>query len=372
MAKTMIGLEITEEGVRAAEVAMGRTPSLVAFGAVPLPPGAARDSEVIDADAVALALRQLWSRARFSSRRVVLGIGSRRILVREYTTQALRPDLLRQALPFQVQDLLPVPAEQAVLDFYASSREGDEITGLLVAAVAETVEDLVSTVAKAKLTVDVVDLAPFGLARAVSRLAAPGESVAALHLGDHTSYVVIVRDGIPRFVRILPLEILTEAVRERELAALPVLPDEPETDAFSELLLEPVPAGAPAAAGGAAAAVAAPPALTTTSRRRRSAAARSERAAGMSEAALADLVGRMRSTLSFYAGRGSDVPVSRVILTGAGAAAPGVADSLAASLPLPVSFAGAAQVVAAKRGAPGGDVGLDLLTTVGLALREVR
>jgi type IV pilus assembly protein PilM len=92
----------------------------------------------------------------------------------------------------------------------------------------------------------------------------------------------------------------------------------------------------------------------------------------MSEAALADLVGRMRSTLSFYAGRESDVPVSRVILTGAGAAAPGVADSLAMSLPLPVSFAGAAQVVAAKRGAPGGDVGLDLLTTVGLAMREVR
>lgn len=369
MAKTMIGLEITEEGVRAAEVAMGRTPSLVAFGAVPLPPGAARDSEVLDADAVALALRQLWSRARFSSRRVVLGIGSRRILVREYTTQALRPDLLRQALPFQVQDLLPVPADQAVLDFYASSREGDEITGLLVAAVAETVEDLVSTVAKAKLTVDVVDLAPFGLARAVSRLAAPGESIAALHLGDHTSYVVIVRDGIPRFVRIVPLEILTEAVRERELAALPPVVDDPEPDAFAELL-EPVPAGVPAGAPGRSPALAADPGVT--SRRRRSAAARSERAAGMSEAALADLVGRMRSTLSFYAGRGNDVPVSRVILTGAGAAAPGVADSLAMSLPLPVSFAGAAQVVAAKRSAPAGDAGLDLLTTVGLAMRDVR
>lgn len=364
MAKTSIGLEITEEGVRAAEVTLGRTPSLVAYGAVPLPPGAARDSEVLDADAVTLALRQLWSRARFSGRRVVLGIGSRRTLVREYTTQALRPDLLRQALPFQVQDLLPVPADQAVLDFYASSQEGDEITGLLVAAVAEAVEDLVSTVAKAKLTVDVVDLAPFGLARAVSRLAAPGESIAALHLGDHTSYVVIVRDGIPRFVRIVPLEIVTEAVRERELATLPPVADEPDTDAFSELLLEPVVAGSPATGAAVTA--------SASSRRRRSAAARSERAAGMSEAALADLVGRMRSTLSFYAGRESDVPVSRVILSGAGAAAPGVADSLAMSLPLPVSFAGAAQVVAAKRGAPGGEVGLDLLTTVGLAMREVR
>lgn len=338
--------------MRAAEVTTGRAPSLVAFGAVPLPAGAARDSEVLDADAVSLALRQLWSGARFTSRRVVLGIGSRRTLVREYTTQALRPDLLRQALPFQVQDLLPVPADEAVLDFYATSQEGDEITGLLVAAVAETVEQLVSTVAKTKLTVDVVDLAPFGLARAVSRLAAPGESVAVLHLGDHTSYVVVLRDGIPRFVRVLPLEILTEAVRQRELAAQPPVEDEAEVpvEAF-----ETVPAsGVP------------------SSRRRRAAAARSERAAGMSEAALGDLVGRMRSTLSFYAGRTGDIPVSRVILTGAGAAAPGVAESLAASLPLPVSFAGVAQVLPVKCTAPTGDIGLDLLTTAGLALGDAR
>ncbi|WP_164743556.1 pilus assembly protein PilM [Microbacterium sulfonylureivorans] len=351
MAKTIIGLEITEEGVRAAEVTTGRTPTLVAFGAVPLPDGAAKDSEVLDPDAVTLALHRLWSGARFSSRRVVLGIGSRRILVREYTTQALRPDLLRQALPFQVQDLLPVPADQAVLDFYASSQTGGEITGLLVAAVAETVELLVSTIGKAKLTVDAVDLAPFGLARAVSRLAAPGESVAALHLGDHTSYVVIVRDGVPRFVRILPLEILTDAVRERQLAAAP--PVEEEADLVVEELVG-------AAASG-----------SSSSRRRRGAVARSERAAGMTEAALADLVGRMRSTLSFYAGRANDVPVSRVILTGAGAAAAEVGDSLAASLPLPVAYISASDVVSAKI-APQGTVGLDLLTTVGLALGERR
>ena len=351
MAKSIIGLEITEEGVRAAEVTTGRTPTLIAYGSVPLPVGAARDSEILDPAAVTLALRQLWSNARFASRRVVLGIGSRRILVREYTTQALRPDLLRQALPFQVQDLLPVPADQAVLDFYASAQVGDQITGLLVAAVAETVEQLVSTVAKAKITVDVVDLAPFGLARAVSRLAAPGESIAALHLGDHTSYVAIVRDGVPRFVRILPLEILTEAVRLREAPELPV------AEEIEEPIDELVGVGASGPHG---------------SRRRRSAAARSERAAGMTDAALSDLVGRMRSTLSFYAGRTSDVPVSRVILTGAGAAAPEVGDSLAASLPLPVAYAGAADIVSSKVTPPSGDVGLNLLTTVGLALGEGR
>ncbi|MFE7844607.1 pilus assembly protein PilM [Microbacterium sp. NPDC057407] len=351
MAQTTIGLEITEEGVRAAEVTVGRSPSLVAWGAVPLPPGAAKDSEIFDADAVVLALRQLWSRAGFRSRRVVLGIGSRRILVREYTTQALRPDLLRQALPFQVQDLLPVPADQAVLDFYPASQQGDQITGLLVAAVAETVEQLIATIAKAKLTVDVVDLAPFGLTRAASRLAAPGESIAALHLGDHTSYVVVLRDGIPRFVRILPIEIVTEAVRERELAAIE---GGEQPVPVAEEVLETV-----------------PPSSESPVRRLRS-GGRAARPTGMSESALTDLVGRLHSTLAFYAGRSGDEPVTRVLLSGAGAAAPGVAEALAESLPIPVSYAGAAEVISSKKGVPAGDVGLNLLTTVGLALGDAR
>ncbi|MCW3494790.1 pilus assembly protein PilM [Microbacterium sp. SSM24] len=351
MTKTIIGLEITEEGVRAAEVTTGRAPSLVAWGTVPLPPGAAKDSEVFDTDAVVLALRQLWSRAGFRSKRVVLGIGSRRIVVREYTTAAMRPDLLKQALPFQVQDLLPVPVNQAVLDFYPAAQEGNMISGLLVAAVSETVEQLIATVAKAKLTVDVVDLAPFGLARAVTRLAAPGETVAALHLGDHTSYVVIVEAGVPRFVRILPIDIVTDAVRNRELASLAA---EPESAPVVEEVLETV-----------------PPSGEAPVRRGRS-AGRSARPVGMSESALSDLVGRLRSTLSFYAGRSGDAPVSRVLLSGAGAAAPGVADALAATLPLPVAYAGAVEIIGGSSTPPVGDDSLNLLTTVGLALGDAR
>ena len=58
MTRTIVGLEITEEGVRAAEVTTGRTPTLLASGSVPLPPGTAKDSEVFDRDALAIALRQ--------------------------------------------------------------------------------------------------------------------------------------------------------------------------------------------------------------------------------------------------------------------------------------------------------------------------
>ncbi|MDN3496121.1 pilus assembly protein PilM [Planococcus sp. APC 4015] len=356
MARTIVGLEITEEGVRAAEVTTGRTPALVASGSVPLPPGAAKDSEVFDADAVAIALKQLWSRAGIRGREVVLGLGSRRILVREYTTQSMKPELLRQALPYQVHDLLPVPPDQAVLDFYATSQVGDQVSGLLVAAVAETVEGLIAAVAKAKLSVEVVDLAPFGLARAASRVVGPDETVAAFHLGDHTSYVVVLQGGVPRFVRIIPVDIVTSAVRAREVAAL--TDGAASDDAGSDVLEIDVPA------------LETVPPAEAPMRRLRS-GARVARPTGMTEQATADLVARLRSTLTFYADRTGERPVTRVLLAGAGAAAPGVAEALAASLPIPVESLSAAQIITGKT-VPDGEHGLDLLSTVGLALGDAR
>lgn len=351
MAKTIVGLEITEEGVRAAEVVPGRTPRVVAFGSVPLPPGAAKDSEVFDTDAVVLAIRQLWSRAGIKGKSVVLGIGSRRILVRDYTTQALRPDLLAQALPFQVQDLLPVPADQAVLDFYPTAHEGDQVSGLLVAAVAETVDELVTAVSKAKLTVDVVDLAPFALVRAVNPTLAAGETVAALHLGDHTTYVVVMRDGVPRFVRIIPMEIVTEAVRVRAALteAAEVTESADAAAALPEEVLETVPPGEPPM-------------------RRRSASRGVARSISMSETDIINVVSRLGSTLRFYADRSAEAPITRVLVSGAGAAVPGITEALAASLPMPVQTVGLSGLVPSKVAVPPGDVDLDLVTTVGLAL----
>ncbi|MCT9821614.1 pilus assembly protein PilM [Microbacterium sp. W1N] len=347
MAKTIVGLEITEEGVRAAEVTLGKSPVVIAHGSVPLPEGAAKDSEVFDKDAVVLALRQLWSRAGIKGRNVVLGLGSRRILVREYTTTALHPDLLRQALPFQVQDLLPVPADQAVLDFYATSQEGDQVSGLLVAAVAETVEDLVATIGKAKLTVDVVDLAPFGLSRAIGRGAAAGETVAALYLGDHTSYVIVAQDGIPRFVRIIPVDITTEAVRARENAALDVAPEP-----VVEELLETVPANGDG----------------PRMRRSRSAGRGVARVGAMTDAAIDDLVTRLGSTLRFYADRAADQPITRVLVSGAGAGVDGVVDALAASLPMPVQALGAVDIAQIKTPLNAAEENYNLVSTIGLTI----
>ena len=105
-------------------------------GEVPLPREAARDSEVLDQDAVAAALRQLWTVARIKRKEVMLGVGSRRTLVREYTTQAMAPESCAKPSLIRSRICFPCPCASSAR-FLPHLQQGDQVSGLLVAAVAE-------------------------------------------------------------------------------------------------------------------------------------------------------------------------------------------------------------------------------------------
>lgn len=395
MAKTVVGLEITEESVRAVEVTAGDRPVLVASGEIALPWGAARDSEVLDPDAVALALRQLWNRGGFRSRRVVLGIGSRRVLVREFATQTVRPDLLAHSLPAEVQHLLPVPASQAVLDFLPIAEADGKTSGLLVAAVSQTVSTLLATLRKARLRADAVDFAPFGLARAAGTLAIGGETLAMVHVGDHTSYVVIARDGVPLFVRILPIDIPTAASMAR---AETHLDDAASRSVVASRSLETADSGDVSRSGveaseGASAAdsdevsradptesdvyaaLAAQVGSDDPLGRVRLGAGAERGGSPLAPpvpAGAADLASRVRSTFAFHESRSQDAPaIDRVLLSGAGAASPGVFDAIDDAVDVEVVLVEAGDLVpVGSYVEPGGDVARDLVSTIGLVLAQ--
>jgi type IV pilus assembly protein PilM len=324
MPASVIGLEIAEEAIRAVEVTHGKHPTMVAGGEVPLPPGVAKDSEVIDPDAVALAVRQLWAHAGLKSRKVVLGVANRRILVREYVSPKLPPALLKAALPFEVGDLLPVPVDQAVLDFYPISETDTQILGLLVAAVSETVEGLISTLGRAKVRATAVDFLPFGLARLGPAATGPAEqAVAIASIGEHTTSVVITVAGVPRFVRIIPVDLAGDSLPQ------------PAPDGVARRVLD----------GGG------PPL----------------------DPELVDLVARLRGTLDFYNARDGAVGVGTLYLTGAAATAPGVGQAIAAGLDVAVRYLGVPDLVAlSKSAASRGVPPPSLVNALGIALGDAR
>ncbi|MDF2508543.1 MAG: pilus assembly protein PilM [Microbacterium sp.] len=345
MAKTQVAVEITETSVRAVEVSVGRAPMIVAAGEVPLPEGAAKDSEILDRDAVAVALQRLWADARISSREVVLGVGNRRILVREHSTQLTNPVHIRQSLPFEVQDRLPVPVDQAVLDFVPTRQDDRGVHGLLVAAVAEHMEELVGALEQAKLRATTIDLVAFGQARALSALGGPEQTGLFLGIGEHTTHIVIATGGIPRFVRVVPIDIVAPAptAEERRVADEAGAASAAAASVATPVPVEPVePAPAVVAASraayrrgrsadtgeypaGPAAAPAAPPAVAPEPAPIPEAAALHPAV----QAALIDMVGRLRSTVTFYRDRPDAVPIDVTWVAGAHAAHPRLLEAIA-------------------------------------------
>lgn len=213
MPKTRIGLDIGSTAVRAAEVAEGSPPTVIRAAQLPLPPGAVENGEVRDAEPVSDTLRELWSRGGFKSRKVWLGVGNQRVVVREITLPAMPEKELRASLGFQVQEFIPMPVDDAVLDYHVlGETEADDrpmLRLLLVAAQKSMVDALVSTAIGAKLEPMGLDLVPFAMVRAVGSTGVgmdleAGGGEALVDVGAHVTNIVVHSSGETRFVRILP------------------------------------------------------------------------------------------------------------------------------------------------------------------------
>ena len=301
-AHVVVGVDIGDESIRAIEVTgIGKVrPTVLRYREIALPEGAVKNGEVTEANTVAAALKQLWSAGGFRSKNVVLGVGNSKVLVRDLTVPRLSPAEIRQSLPSHVQDMLPVPVADALLDFYPISESvaenGPVVHGLLVAAIKESVQANVTAVRLAGLSPVAVDLIPFALCRLHMRDSAQG-TLAFVDVGAHITNVVVTVAGIPRFVRIIAMggRTLTTALVDR----LGVTPEQAETIKRTVGL-----AARPVQPDQAA-------------------------AVEVIQDVTGDLLNSLRNTLSYFANTHQGVPFEEIVLTGGGAELSGFSDTLA-------------------------------------------
>jgi len=213
VAKTRVGVDIGSTAVRVAEVAPGDVPVLRRAAQVPLAPGAVENGEIRQPDVVAVALKELWGRSGVKSKRVQLGVGNQRVVVREIALPWLPEKELRASLGFQVQEFIPMSVEEAVLDYDVLGeleRDGRRMLRmLLVAAQRMMIDALVQAVEAAKLEVIGIDLTPFALVRAVGTLDVPLDEEtqgdeALVDVGAHVTNICVHDRGTTKFVRTLP------------------------------------------------------------------------------------------------------------------------------------------------------------------------
>src|SRR5206468_2224912 len=111
---------------------------------------------------------------------VRLGIANNRIGVRTFEIAGIDdPAQLANAIKFRAQETLPIPLEEAVLDWQLLSESTDEETGqvtrrvLLVVAYRELVDRYVLACKKAGINVSGTDLEAFAMLRALNAPVAP-------------------------------------------------------------------------------------------------------------------------------------------------------------------------------------------------------
>jgi type IV pilus assembly protein PilM len=324
VARTRIGVDVGSTAVRVAEVAPGEAPVVIRAAQVPLPPGAVEAGEVRQPDLVADALRNLWSQAGVKSKQVFLGVGNQRVVVREVSLPWLPEKELRDSLAFQVQEFIPMAAEDAVLDFDAlgemdqGGRRMERI--LLVAANKSMVNALVEATLAAKLEPQGIDLTPFAAVRAIGAgdegldLESQGDE-AVIDVGAHVTSICVHDRGITRFVRILP-----SGGRDVTLAIARGLNlDDDVAEALKRG--EPVVPPPPDEAG----AQQAPPELPDRDEVHRLALARA-----------GSFVDEIRSSLEFYAAQVPGARIARVVVTGGGSRLDGFIDLLQERIPVTV------------------------------------
>jgi type IV pilus assembly protein PilM len=317
MARRLIGLDIGTNAVRVAELELSEPPRLTSFGQVALPPGAMRDGEIVDAAAVTAAIQRLWKELSLKKAPVRVGVASPRVLVRTVDLPTMSDDELAGALQFQAQDLIPIPLEDAVLDFQVLESLPLPDVGdgpapqpmsrvLLAAAHKDLIHNLTGAVRAAGLSVSGVDLVPLALVRAVGRRVSDngGGVEAIVSVGGGVTVVVVHELGIPRFVRILGSggRSVTDAVaRDLELTT-------DQAEAVKRQLDT------------------APVDLADRARR---AMARP----------ISDLVEQIRGSLDYYRTQPDSIRLLKVTLTGGGALTPGLIDQLIDTVGVPVDMA---------------------------------
>jgi type IV pilus assembly protein PilM len=327
MARGRIGLDIGSTAVRAAEVAWTAAPAVVRAAQVPLPAGAVESGEVRDAEAVAAALKELWHEGGFKARQVWMGIGNQRVFVREVVIPWLPDKELRASLPLQVQEFLPMSADEVVLDHVPVAEFEQEdrrmLRILLVAAQRTAVDAAVRAVQAARLEPLGLDLVPFALVRAVGTddgalgLEEQGEE-AIVDIGAHVTNIVVHARGTTRFVRIVPAggrDIPTAVARAFGV-----------DDELAERLKRGEPVGDQEAAE--------PPAPDEV------------RSVALTRAAA--FVDEIRSSLEFYTAQAKDARIGRLLVTGGGSKLDGLLDVMRERIPLPVDPARVFEHVASQ------------------------
>jgi len=224
--ENLIGLDIQPGFVAAVQARVNGSIVAERAASLALPADCVRDGEVMDEDALSETLRELFAESGLS-KRVRVGVANQRTVLRTLELPPVTDQKeLAAAVNFQAQDQVPMPLNNAVMDFHplgiVDTPAGPRQRVVLVAAQRDMIERLLAAVRRAGLSVEGVDLSAFALIRSLYR-PDPEQTARVLYLNvDGLTNLAIAEGTICRFTRVVGsgLEGMASELAERRSIAL--------------------------------------------------------------------------------------------------------------------------------------------------------
>ena len=210
--KKLIGLKIGASQIAAARIVNNGSPELVDAFREPLPAGVVVSGEIRDTEALAGALTRFFELHKLPKKGVRLGLSNNRIGVRVFEIEGVADEKqLENAIRFRAEEVLPIPLDEAVLDYVVLDddlrEDGTPVQRiLLVVAYREVVDRYLEACRAAGLEVVGIDLEAFALLRS---LAPPtdepssGGALVAVAVGYDRTTIAVSTGRHCEFTRVL-------------------------------------------------------------------------------------------------------------------------------------------------------------------------
>lgn len=224
-AKGIVGLDIGSSAVKAVELKQsGKAYRVAAFGAEPVPADAIVDGAIIDAGAVADAIRRVFEHNKaFKSKDVCASLSGNAVIVKKITLPVMTESELSESIYWEAEQYIPFDIQDVNLDYQIlDPGTGPESRGsmdvLLVAVKKEKIGDYTGVIAQAGRTPVVVDVDAFALQNAyeVNYGFEAGRVVVLLNAGASAININILQGDQSVFTRDISMggNAYTEAVQK--------------------------------------------------------------------------------------------------------------------------------------------------------------
>src|SRR4026209_2235712 len=225
--KSVIGLDIGSSAVKAVELKpAGKGFRVAAYGEEPVPPDSIVDGAIIDAGAVAEAIRHVFEHNKaFKAKEVCASLSGNAAIVKKITLPVMTESELTESIYWEAEQYIPFDIQDVNLD-YQILDAGDALAGkstmdvLLVAAKKEKIADYTGVIAQAGRSAVGVDVDAFALQNAfeVNYGIEPGQVVVLLNAGASATNINILQGDQSVFTRDISIggNAYTEAL-QREL-----------------------------------------------------------------------------------------------------------------------------------------------------------